>query len=142
MPGKVSINANNSIPSVSPIKAGEYELSSKFGNRVHPISKEKVFHSGLDFKAEKGTSVMATANGTVVSVGFNDVQGNNITVNHENGYQTFYYHLDSYVVNEDAIIKQGDLLGYVGNTGESVGDHLHYEIRMDGQYINPAKLIN
>lgn len=138
-----SKNGGDDIPSISPIKVGEYDrISSTFGMRMHPIIKVKKFHSGVDFSAKKGTEIVATANGIVTKVEFKKGSyGKMIVINHGGGYETWYTQLSDYEVKQGAKVKRGDAVGYVGNSGLSTGTHLHYEVRKDGKPVNPQEYI-
>lgn len=112
--------------------------SSVYSERIDPITGDKRFHWGIDYPANKGTPVYATAAG-VVEKAENDYSnyGNTIKINHLNGYESLYAHLDEIdvVLNQD--MKRGDLIGTVGNTGRATGNHLHYEISYQEKHVNP-----
>ncbi len=128
-------------------------ISSYFGSRYHPITKKIRFHNGVDYAASYGTPVEASADGTVIHRGWKGGHptvngqkggyGKTIIVRHGNGYKTLYGHLSSYgkykVGNR---VKQHDVVGYVGSTGLSTGNHLHYTIYHHNKAINPLKLKN
>ena len=132
------------IPSISPIAIGEYErISSGYGMRVHPITKEKKMHIGMDFVAESGTRILATANGTVTHLELKTGgYGRNIIINHGGGYETLYAQMSGFAVKKGEQVKCGDVIGYVGSSGMSTGPHLHYEVRKDGEAVNPQDYIN
>jgi len=125
------------IPSLLPVPQNQYVLSSTFGYRFHPLLKVKRMHSGVDFSAAVGTEVFAAANGTVseaeASAGF----GKQITINHGNGFETVYAHLNKYIVNVGQFVKRGETIGYVGTTGLSSSPHLHYEVHVNNVTVNP-----
>jgi murein DD-endopeptidase MepM/ murein hydrolase activator NlpD len=128
------------IPAIQPVHNKElYALSSGFGIRIHPVYKVKKMHPGIDFAASIGTPVYATADGTisVVSLRFSGY-GKMIEIEHGFGYRTRYAHLHDFAVREGQYVKRGELIGYVGNTGLSTAPHLHYEVFMNGQQINPV----
>ncbi len=131
------------IPSISPIKVGEYErISSPFGMRMHPIEKVEKFHCGVDFAAKKGTKIVATANGVVTNIEFKKgTYGKMIIINHGGGYETWYTQMSDYAVRKGDKVKCGDVIGYVGESGRSTGTHLHYEVRKDGKPVNPQDYI-
>lgn len=116
-------------------------ISSGFGKRNDPINGKNAFHEGVDIRGEKGEKVFATAGGVVVNVGKNGGYGNIIEIDHGNGYRTVYAHLQSYLVKRGETIKQGQVIGQVGDTGRSTGAHLHYEIRLNNRPINPTKFM-
>ncbi|MDB4861129.1 M23 family metallopeptidase [Alphaproteobacteria bacterium] len=117
-------------------------LSSSFGMRKHPISGFNKMHKGVDFAAPIGTPVYAGGNGVIEMVGTNGGYGKYIRIRHNNEYKTAYAHLSSYKkgVSKGVRVSQGEVIGYVGNTGRSTGPHLHYEIIYQNKQINPLKL--
>ena len=117
-------------------------LSSSYGMRKHPILGYNKMHKGLDFAAPTGTPIFAAGNGIVEYVGRNGGYGKYIRIRHDSTYETAYAHLNSYKkgIGNGVRVKQGDIIGYVGSTGRSTGPHLHYEIIVNGQQINPATL--
>ncbi len=122
-----------SIPSGFPTTKSE--VTSNFGNRTHPISRQKAFHSGIDLRAQMKTPIYATADGIVESASANSSSGKQIIIRHNYGFETRFAHLDSYKVAAGDIIQKGDLIAYSGNTGRSSAPHLHYEVR----YLDKAK---
>ena len=117
-------------------------LSSSFGMRKHPISGFNKMHKGVDFAAPRGTPIYAGGNGVVEYVGRNGGYGNYIRIRHNNEYKTAYAHLSGFKkgITKGVRVNQGDVIGYVGNTGNSTGPHLHYEIIFQNKQINPMKL--
>ena len=117
-------------------------LSSNFGMRKHPISGYNKLHKGVDFAAPIGTPVYAGGNGVVEFVGRNGGYGKYIRIRHNNEYKTAYAHLSGYnkKIYKGARVNQGEIIGFVGNTGNSTGPHLHYEIIYQNKQINPMKL--
>ena len=117
-------------------------LSSNFGMRKHPISGFNKMHKGIDFAAPIGTPVYAGGNGIVEYVGTNGGYGKYIRIRHNNEYKTAYAHLNSYKkgISKGVRVNQGEVIGYVGNTGRSTGPHLHYEIIYQNKQINPLTL--
>jgi murein DD-endopeptidase MepM/ murein hydrolase activator NlpD len=106
------------------------KISSPFGYRYHPVTKEWKGHAGVDLAAPKGTPVYASRGGVVLYAGWDSTGGGNyVSIDHDDGFKTQYMHLDTYTVTEGQIVKQGDLVGYVGNTGVTTGYHLHFAIR-------------
>jgi murein DD-endopeptidase MepM/ murein hydrolase activator NlpD len=128
------------IPGIQPISNKKLKhFASGYGWRMHPIYKTEKFHSGMDFTANAGTEIHATGNGVVAKVElFGRGYGNNVTINHGYGYETVYAHMSRFIVHPGQKIMRGDLIGYVGNTGTSSGPHLHYEVRKNGQPVNPV----
>ena len=117
-------------------------ISSNFGMRKHPISGFNKMHKGVDFAAPTGTPIYAGGNGIVEYVGRNGGYGKYIRIRHNNGYKTAYAHLSNYKkgISKGVRVNQGDVIGYVGSTGNSTGPHLHYEIIYQNKHINPLKL--
>ncbi len=117
-------------------------ISSNFGMRKHPISGFNKMHKGVDFAAPKGTPIYAGGNGVIEFIGRNGGYGNYIRIRHNNEYKTAYAHLASFKkgISRGVRVNQGDIIGYVGSTGNSTGPHLHYEILFQNKQINPMKL--
>ena len=128
----------NATPSVWPVAGW---LTSYFGTRKDPITKDPDFHPGLDISADYGQPVLATADATVSSAGPNGSYGNMVTLDHGYGIVTKYGHLSRFAVMGGQRVKRGDVIGYVGSTGRSTGSHLHYEIWMNGRLTNPMALL-
>ena len=116
-------------------------ISSPFGERIHPVYGKKSFHKGVDLASPNGTPIYATADGIVAFAGVCNGYGNFIKLNHQNGYKTGYAHMSRMVVSSGAKVKKGDLIGYVGSTGTSTGNHLHYEVYYNDQLTDPAKTL-
>ena len=112
-------------------------LSSTFGYRPDPFSGARGLHPAIDISADKGSRVVATADGVVESAGWNGNYGNLLVVDHGFGIKTKYGHLQSFAVKPGARVRRGDLIGHVGATGRATGPHLHYEILANGQLIDP-----
>jgi murein DD-endopeptidase MepM/ murein hydrolase activator NlpD len=129
-----------SVPAIIPISNKDLtRTASGYGWRIHPIYKISKFHYGMDFTAPLGTDVYATGNGTVIGMvssqrGF----GKHIIIDHGFGYSSVYAHLSNFNVRIGQKVKRGDIIGYVGNTGTSVANHLHYEIKLNGQNVDPV----
>ena len=130
---------NGNIPSGKPCTYSR--ISSPFGERIHPVYGKKSFHKGVDLAAPNGTPIYATADGVVAFAGVCNGYGNFIKLNHQNGYKTGYAHMSSMVVKTNDKVKKGDLIGYVGSTGTSTGNHLHYEVYYNDQVTDPAKTL-
>ena len=123
---------------ISPIRYNR--ITSRFSyNRLHPIRKVYRPHLGVDYAADIGTPVQATADGTVISAGIQGASGRMVRIRHKNSYETMYLHLRNIVrgVEKGAKVKEGQLIGHVGSSGESTGPHLDYRIKKDGKFINP-----
>ena len=125
-------------PSVWPVAGW---LSSAYGTRKDPFTKDKDFHPGLDISADYGQPILATGDATVTTAGANGAYGNMVTLDHGFGIVTKYGHLSRLGVMGEQRVKRGDVIGYVGSTGRSTGSHLHYEIWMNGRLTNPMALL-
>ena len=129
-----------SIPSIVPISKTKSHLMSGFGYRIHPIYKTLRMHTGIDFAASKGTPVYASGDGTVRAIDHRDFSGYGIVcvIDHGYTYQTLYAHLSKLSVRPGQKVKRGEIIGFVGSTGLSVGPHLHYEVLKSGKPVNPV----
>ena len=117
-------------------------ISSPFGMRTNPVSGRFLMHTGIDIAAEMGTTVLAPADGRVISAGWNDGgYGNMIILDHGGAMSSLYGHLSQIFVGADQEIKKGQAIGAVGSTGNSTGPHLHFEVRMDGRPIDPMSYL-
>lgn len=112
-------------------------ITSLFGWRRSPFGHGRDFHTGIDVAAASGTVVRATAPGVVASASWGGGYGNMIRVKHKYGYETVYGHLRAMAVETGQYIRKGQIIGYVGQTGNATGNHCHYEIRLGGMPINP-----
>jgi murein DD-endopeptidase MepM/ murein hydrolase activator NlpD len=123
---------------VLPLPPGTFTPTSPFGWRVHPIIHEWRLHTGEDLGSAQGTPVFAVADGEVVAAGPNAGYGNQVVVQHAGGVQSAYNHLSAILVRVGARVSAGQLVGRVGSTGMSTAPHLHFEIRLNGQPIDPV----
>jgi murein DD-endopeptidase MepM/ murein hydrolase activator NlpD len=112
-------------------------ITSRFGTRVHPIFRYPRFHSGIDFGAGWGTPIVAAADGQVVGAGWNGGYGRQVVVAHGGGVATTYSHMSSFAAEPGMAVRQGQVIGYVGSSGVSTGPHLHFEVRVGGQAVDP-----
>ncbi len=124
-----------SVPSRMPLN--DSRLTSGYGDRDHPILRRRARHHGVDLAAPNGTPVYATADGIVEMAQWYSSYGNYVQIGHGGEMETRYAHLSSYTVQSGEQVRVGDLIGYVGSTGRSTGPHLHYEIRIAGESVNP-----
>ncbi len=117
-------------------------LTSKFGVRKHPILGYSKMHRGVDFAAKRGTPIMAAGDGRITFAGRNGTFGRFIEIKHLNNFKTRYAHLYKFSkgIKKGRVVKQGDVIGYVGSSGRSTGPHLHYEVKHKNRTINPMKL--
>lgn len=141
--------ANDSMNSHKPSKPSEAgfirpvngAVSSGFGYRIHPITGYRTFHKGVDFANGYGTIIKASKSGVVGYSGWMQGYGKVIIINHSNGQQTVYAHQQALYVNVGDSVQQGQAIGEVGSTGNSTGPHLHFEIRINGQCVDPMKYL-
>jgi murein DD-endopeptidase MepM/ murein hydrolase activator NlpD len=131
------------FPSCVPLEKGDYSLSSRYGIRIHPISKKRATHFGVDLAAPSGKPVYASATGTVSDVIHSEKgYGIHIIIRHRFGFKTLYGHLDKVLVAKGQTIKQHELIATVGSSGSSTGFHLHYEIWKNKTKIDPRPSFN
>jgi murein DD-endopeptidase MepM/ murein hydrolase activator NlpD len=128
----------NATPSIWPVHGW---LSAGYGMRSDPFNGSRDFHPGLDISADKGTPILATADGRVEQAAASGEYGNLVIVNHGYGIVTRYGHLSKFAVRAGREVKRGDVLGYVGATGRATGPHLHYEVLANGRLMNPLQLL-
>ena len=114
-----------------------YIITSPFGNRFHRVLKKNRFHAGVDIGASYGANIVAANSGTVIVSKFNSSYGNYIVVDHGGGIATLYAHGSQRLVSEGAKVNKGDVIMKVGNTGLSSGPHLHFEVIINGQNVDP-----
>jgi murein DD-endopeptidase MepM/ murein hydrolase activator NlpD len=117
-------------------------MRSGFGLRRHPILGYTKMHTGVDWASPSGTPIYASGNGTVEKVGWESGYGKYVRVRHKNGYETAYGHMTAYArgINEGTRVRQGQVIGFVGSTGLSTGSHLHYEILVNGRFVDPMRI--
>jgi len=130
-------------PEVFPIKKGEYEkITAYYGVKMlNPFTEKEVIHNGIDLKAKEGVSVLAAAGGKVVKASNEEGWGNLVVVEHGDGFESWYAHLKDFNVTAGQGIQKGQTIGHVGNTGNSTGPHLHFEIRLEGKCVNPLEYL-
>jgi hypothetical protein len=134
---------SNTAPSLFPIKnATKDNITAYFGEvGKHSKINKGIIHTGIDIRAKSGTPVLATGDGVIAKASMEGNWGNLVIITHTDGYQTWYAHLKGFNTDENQHVKKGDVIGYVGNTGLSSGPHLHYEIKHNGQHVNPLDFI-
>lgn len=142
---------NNYVPVVTeagflfPVSLNGYQcMTSPYGYRVHPISGVTRLHNGVDLAAVTGTPIFASKSGVVTTacIGWGNGYGNHVVINHGDGYSTLYAHQSALNVYEGQIVSQGDVIGYVGSTGNTTGPHLHFTVFKNGETINPMSCIS
>ena len=127
-----------STPSIAPVRG---ILTDGFGGRSDPFTGEQGTHNAIDISSAVGQPVRAPADGIVVKAEWANGYGNVIYISHGYGYSTRYGHLSAYAVKPGAHVKRGDIIAYVGSTGRSTGPHLHYEVRLNNNPVNPLEFI-
>jgi len=128
-----------SMPAIQPVdNKNSKGIVSGFGWRIHPVYKTEHFHTGVDFAAPLGTPVYATGDGVIERADAGEQgYGNHVVIQHGFGYESLYGHLSRMAVTPGQKVKRGEIIGYVGSTGMSTGDHLHYEVIKNGVKVNP-----
>jgi len=129
----------DTLPNASPVNAPFN--SSSYGWRVDPFLGVRAFHEGLDFSSDVGQPIKATAAGIVIAAEITPEYGNIVRISHGSGLETRYAHASKLLVKEGDRIKKNQVIALVGNTGRSTGPHLHYEIRMNGESLDPRKYL-
>ena len=117
-------------------------ISSLFGYRVHPITKARTKHMGVDIPGSLDTPIYASRSGKVIFAGYSGGYGNLVIVRHDKGYTTYYGHLNKITTRVGAKVGQGTMIGKMGSTGNSTGCHLHFEVRRNGIALNPVDFIS
>jgi len=131
------------IPSLWPIKGGIGHVSMVFGQNKHPFTGQWYIHKGVDLSTYRsGDAILATADGQVVTVEYDPGFGNYVIIKHKHGFYTRYAHLQSFRVQRGQYVQQGQVIGYIGNTGVSTGPHLHYEVHIGSDVVDPMKYLN
>ena len=119
-----------------------FKVTSKYGYRGDPFTGEWEFHNGIDLAAPKNTPIVAARSGKVTFAGYQEGgAGYYVWINHGDGYKTIYMHMTRYIVAEGDYVEAGQIIGYVGSTGYSTGNHLHFGIKYNGSYVDPQKYI-
>lgn len=128
------------VPSIHPVPGRR--ICSGYGYRTDPINKKIRMHWGIDIGAPRGTKILATADGIVSFAGWVSGYGWTVVIDHGFGFKTAYAHCQKILVKLRTFVKRGQVIARVGSTGRSISPHLHYEVRVSGMRINPAKYIN
>ena len=118
-----------------------YRVTSPFGNRDAPTAGASTYHQGIDLAAPEGTPIYASRTGVVTAATFGKSAGYYVSINHGDGFSSIYMHMTRYVVKKGQAVSAGQVIGYVGSTGTSTGNHLHFGISYNGKYVNPASYI-
>ncbi|MEL6924129.1 MAG: M23 family metallopeptidase [Bacteroidota bacterium] len=128
-------------PSCNPLE-GNYEITSGFGQRMHPVYKRKKHHRGVDLKASLGTPVVATSDGVIsISRMRKKGSGNFVEITHDDVYKTTYSHLHEILVSNGQQVKKGEVIATVGSSGFSTAPHLHYEVWVNGKAVDPSSFM-
>ncbi len=117
-------------------------VSSDYGYRIHPTLHVKQFHNGVDFAAPKGVAIYAAYDGVVAASAYSATMGNYVMINHGGGLYTIYMHASKLCVSKDEIVVRGEKIAEVGSTGRSTGNHLHFTVRKNGEYMSPWEYIS
>lgn len=128
------------IPAGNPL-VREISVNSFYGNRIHPIHKVSKFHKGIDLQGTFGEKVLASGDGKVISCGYDVNLGNFIKIHHNYGFESIYGHLSKINVKKGQILKNNEIIGLIGATGNVTGPHLHYTLKKNGSYIDPFDFI-
>ncbi len=129
-----------SLPSIWPL-IGSGVLTSGYGPRIDPFTVRPMFHPGVDISAFAGTPIRATADGVIKVTDFSEGTGNMIVIEHKYGFSSVYCHLQKFGVEAGERVRRGEIIGYVGNTGRSAGYHLHYEVRINNETVDPSPFL-
>jgi murein DD-endopeptidase MepM/ murein hydrolase activator NlpD len=131
------------LPTIWPLKDVRGYVTSYFGPTTHPFTKHWYLHKGIDIAYSRGTKVVSTADGKVIEKAFDSSgYGNYIVIKHKYGFYTRYAHMDKVYVKEGQNVQQGEVIGTLGNTGLSTGPHLHYEVRIGSQVVDPQRYLD
>ncbi len=131
------------LPSLWPLKNVRGRITNYFGPEIHPFTKQWYLHKGIDLAYQQGTPIVSTANGKVIEKGYEATGfGNYILIRHKYGFFTKYAHMDKVYVREGETVSQGQVVGTMGNTGLSTAPHLHYEVRIGSQVVDPERYLN
>ena len=126
---------------VWPLENADAAVNDSYGWREHPVSKNVSFHSGVDLDAPAGSNVLAVADGTVLNAEYNQAYGYFVLLEHEDGVQTFYAHMQELLANPGDEVKQGQIIGLVGSSGWATGPHLHLGVYMEGEAVDPLEAL-
>ncbi len=129
-------------PTMWPLKGVHGVITTRFGWTINPFSRLGYLHQGIDVAWGVGTPIIAAANGVVAQTGCNDVLGNFVVVRHKYGFMTGYLHMLRITTHSGAHVNRGDVIGYVGATGLATGPHLHYEVHLGDNYLDPMNFLS
>ena len=139
---KLNIDTTESIADINGIKVATLPVTGTISSRYGVSSKIRVStHTGLDIAATTGTPIKVVADGTITLAAYSGSYGYLVKVDHGNGVETWYGHTSKMLVKEGQAVKAGDTIALVGSTGNSTGPHLHFEVRINGEHVNPQKYL-
>ncbi|WP_290459650.1 M23 family metallopeptidase [Romboutsia ilealis] len=138
---ELSLNNTEYLKGIWPVKSYR-EISSPFGDRIHPITGKQSFHKGIDIPAPQDTDIVSCDDGIVSFSGVMNGYGNVIKIKHFDGKETLYAHNNSNIVEKGDIVKSGQVIAKIGTTGNSTGNHLHFETIINNKNINPINVVN
>ena len=137
----VSDDGARYLPNILPVSLEAGWVSSEFGMRVHPVTGQRRMHTGIDLAVDEGVPVKAAADGKVIFAGDGGGYGNLVKIDHGNGIETRYAHNSVLKVKAGDSVKRGQVVSLAGHSGVATGDHLHYEVRVDGEPVNPRNYL-
>jgi murein DD-endopeptidase MepM/ murein hydrolase activator NlpD len=129
-------------PTLWPLKGVQGVITTRFGWTINPFTRLGYLHLGVDIAWSVGTPIVAAANGIVVQTGYNEDTGNFVAVQHKYGFMTRYFHMMRIATYRGAYVNRGDVIGYLGSTGLSTGPHLHYEVHLGANYLDPMNFLS
>ncbi len=137
-------NSNSSVTVGSSwlVPCSYKRVSSAFGMRESPTSGASTYHQGVDLSANAGTPIVASRGGTVTIASYSNTAGYYVSINHGDGFSSIYMHMTNYIVSSGQKVNQGQTIGYVGMTGVATGNHLHFGIALNGNYVNPCSYVS
>jgi murein DD-endopeptidase MepM/ murein hydrolase activator NlpD len=125
-----------------PLKGKQGVITTRFGWTINPFTRLGYLHLGVDIAWGMGTPIVAAANGVVVQTGYTDESGNFVAIQHKYGFMTRYFHMVRIATHQGAYVHQGDVIGYLGATGLATGPHVHYEVHLGNQYLDPMNFLS
>lgn len=131
----------NTMGVLFPLEDVTAKITSYFGSRTAPTKGASTYHQGIDISVPVGTNVNAATNGVVTETGYNGTSGNYVVIDNGSGIETAYRHLRQIYVKKGDVVRAGQLIALSGNTGLSTGPHLHFETKVNGEYVDPLTLI-
>jgi murein DD-endopeptidase MepM/ murein hydrolase activator NlpD len=129
-------------PTLWPLKGVHGVITTRFGWTINPFTRLGYLHLGVDIAWGMGTPIVAAANGVVIQTGYTDESGNFVAIQHKYGFMTRYFHMVRIATHQGAYVHQGDVIGYLGTTGLSTGPHVHYEVHLGNEYLDPMNFLS